>query len=151
MRTYTRDGLIELGGKLRRFAELSAKAGREDARSDLADAADLCADAAAQVGTWDVRRLVRPDDGDEARFRASAVKLTEQCEPVNFSLEYSDCCPFCREGICKDCNLHVTDFVFGGKRYRCASAYVGVIMGGAAYPNGQGTMEGYRQRVRRRV
>ena len=150
MRTYTRDGLIELGGKLRRFAEASAKAGREDARSALADAADLCADAAAQVGTWDARRLVRPDDGDEARFRSDAGRIMGQCQPVDFNREYADCCPFGEHGICPQCDLHVTDFMFGGKRSRCASAWAGFNRGGAPYPNGQGTVEGYRLRVRRR-
>jgi hypothetical protein len=119
MKSYGKQELGDCSVKLRRFADVAATQGRPDASDVLTLGADVCADAAVQIGT---ARLVYTHAAEELDVKVNN-RFFDGAEPVQFTGR-EDCCPFTHEGICKGCGFNkVPAFVIFGKAFTCLSRW----------------------------
>lgn len=136
---HTREQLVEDSAK----ATAWAAAARASGRSADADALDRLADAAAcaagRFATGD--GIVKEEvDSSTAVIRDGYFSGSRVCDDVS---DLTDCCPWTKCGICKGCSYKDHQWIFGGKRYECLTAWS--CRGGAQHQNTRQEPAGTRQ------
>lgn len=120
MRSYGKQELGDCSVALRRYADAAASQDRKDAVQVLTLGADVCADAAVQVGT---ARLVYTHAQEEVDVKVGS-RFFDGAQPVQ-STGREDCCPFTHEGICRDCRFNkMQAFSIYGKAFTCLTHWV---------------------------
>lgn len=115
MRSYGKQELGDCSVKLRRFAEVASNQSRPDAAQVLTLGADVCADAAVQIGT---DRMVYTRPSEEVDIKINN-RFFDGAKPLQ-STGREECCPFTKEGICKTCAYNkVPAFELYGKPFAC--------------------------------
>ena len=122
---WTREELGALAVRAREWAAAAAGRGRGKDAADLGLVAELAEDALVTLGTRD--RLVRFNSDDEAREAASAefkaAALFGRAVQAGGWDCGAECCPFSKDAVCGVCRWFRKQWVMGGRRYQCLTAW----------------------------
>ena len=113
--TYKQDRLREVATRMAALRDTAAQEGRAMDADDLAVASAalwICVDNFGMASS-ELRHA--EDPADAARARSS---LIEHMRPVGDPVKDQECCPYSKDGLCRDCRVFAAVFEIEGSQRR---------------------------------